>query len=388
MKQRFWSGISAAILTTTLGTTFSCHAETNEVKVTESEVKPGAVASQPSPPVNTQPDTIKVGEYQSKTGSDAQEQVIAKIQAHEVAGRQAATLYLRDIPVLTFFGASPVESSSVKQGTLSQNSSQQVENAAIDPMARATAVAAKLNQLNRENLDASQITVAYAVSNKVSSTSEETLLAQANTASNQKTARSAKNNRDTPNGTLRDRYIIKINNEKLVEITDNTRLPDSTNNLAEDALQATNRLRRLMGNAPPLTDIPGRPTPQQMPAQVAFAPLPTVRAVLGGLASWYGPGFHGNRSASGERYNQEALTAAHRSLPFGTMVRVTNLRNGLSVVVRINDRGPFSRGRIIDLSAASARIIGLKGTGVARVTVEVLGKPEEITIDSPFPLIN
>jgi rare lipoprotein A len=380
MKQRFWSGISAAILTTTLGTTFSCHAETNKVKVTESEVKPGAVASQPSPPVNTQPDTIKVGEYQSKTGSDAQEQVIAKIQAHEVAGGQAATLYLRDIPVLTFFGASPVESSGVKQGTLSQKGSQQVENAEIDPIARATAVAAKLNQLNRENLDASQITVAYAVSNKVSSTSEETLLAQANTSSNQKTGTSAKNNRD--------RYIITINNEKLVEITDNTRLPDSTNNLAEDALQATNRLRRLMGNAPPLTDIPGRPTSQQMPAQVAFAPLPTVRAVLRGLASWYGPGFHGNRSASGERYNQNALTAAHRSLPFGTMVRVTNLRNGLSVVVRINDRGPYSRGRIIDLSAAAARIIGLKSPGVARVTVEVLGEPQVITTDSPLPLSN
>ncbi|MFB2878638.1 septal ring lytic transglycosylase RlpA family protein [Floridanema aerugineum] len=380
MKQRFWSGISAAILTTTLGTTFSCHAETNKVKVTESEVKPGAVASQPSPPVNTQPDTIKVGEYQSKTGSDAQEQVIAKIQAHEVAGGQAATLYLRDIPVLTFFGASPVESSGVKQGTLSQKGSQQVENAEIDPIARATAVAAKLNQLNRENLDASQITVAYAVSNKVSSTREETLLAQANTSSNQKTGTSAKNNRD--------RYIITINNEKLVEITDNTRLPDSTNNLAEDALQATNRLRRLMGNAPPLTDIPGRPTSQQMPAQVAFAPLPTVRAVLRGLASWYGPGFHGNRSASGERYNQNALTAAHRSLPFGTMVRVTNLRNGLSVVVRINDRGPYSRGRIIDLSAAAARIIGLKSPGVARVTVEVLGEPQVITTDSPLPLSN
>lgn len=380
MKQRFWSGISAAILTTALGTTLSCNAETNKVKGTESEVKPGAVASQPSPPANTQADTIKVGEYQSQTGSNAQEQVIAKIQAHEVAGRQAATLYLRDIPVLTFFGSSPVESSSVKQGTLSQNGGQQVENAANGPIARASAVAAKLNQLNRENLDASQITVAYAVSNKVSSTSEETLLAQANTSSNQKTGTSAKNNRD--------RYIIKINNEKLVEITDNTRLPDSTNNLAEDALQATNRLRRLMGNAPPLTDIPGGSKPQPQPAQVAFAPLPTVRAVLRGLASWYGPGFHGNRSASGERYNQNALTAAHRSLPFGTMVRVTNLRNGLSVVVRINDRGPFSRGRIIDLSAASARIIGLKSSGVARVTVEVLGKPEEITTDSPFPLIN
>ncbi|MBE9229996.1 septal ring lytic transglycosylase RlpA family protein [Phormidium sp. LEGE 05292] len=388
MKQRFWSSISAAILTTALGTTLSCHAETNKVKGKESEIKPAPAASQPLPPASTQTDTIKVGEYQSKTGGNAQEQVIAKIQTHEVAGRQIAILYLRDIPVLTFVGSSPVESSNVKEGTLSQNGSQQVENTATNPIARATAVAAKLNQLNRENLDANNITVAYSVSNKVSSTSEEILQAQAHIASNQKTAILAKNNRNTSNGTLRDRYIIKVNNELLVEITDQTRLPDTTNNLAEDALQATNRLRRLMGNAPPLTDIPGRPTAQPQPAQVAFAPIPTVKAVLSGLASWYGPGFHGNRSASGERYNQNALTAAHRSLPFGTMVRVTNLRNGLSVVVRINDRGPFARGRIIDLSAASARIIGLTSSGVAQVKLEVLGEPRIITTDAPVSSIN
>lgn len=371
MKQKFWSGVSAAILTTALGTTLSCHAETNKVGGTESQTKPAAAASQPSTPVNTQPDTIKVGEYQSKTGSNAQEQVIAKIQAHEIASRQAVTLYLRDIPVLTFVGASPVESNSVKEGTLAHNGSQTVENT-VNPMARATAVAAKLNQLNRENLDGSQITVAYAVNNKVSSSNEETLQAQVNTVSNQKTAISAKVNPD--------RYIIKVNNEKLVEITNYTRLPDTTNNLAEDALQATNRMRRLMGNAPPLTEIPGRPTPQSQPGQVAFLnPEPTIKAILRGIASWYGPGFHGNRTANGERYNQNSLTAAHRSLPFGTKVRVTNLRNGLSVVVRINDRGPFIRGRIIDLSAAAARTIGLTSSGIARVTVEVLGESQVVT---------
>jgi len=381
MKQRFWSGFSAAILTTALGTTLSCHAETNKVKGTESEIKPAAAASQPLPPGNTQSDTIKVGEYQLKTGSNAQQQVIAKITGYEVAGRQAATLYLRDIPVLTFFGSPPVESNSVKEGTLQQDEKQQVESAAINPIARATRVAAKLNQLSRENLDANQITVAYVGSNKVSRTSEEVLQAQANTTSNQKTTILAKANHDTPDGTLRDRYIIKVNDENLVEISNQTRLPDTTNNLAEDALQATNRLRRLMGNAPPLTDIPGKPTPQPQPqpAKVAFAPLPTIKSILRGIASWYGPGFHGSRSANGEMYNQNALTAAHRSLPFGTMVRVTNLTNGLSVVVRINDRGPFARGRIIDLSAAAARIIGLTSSGLASVTVEVLGEPQVIT---------
>jgi len=87
-------------------------------------------------------------------------------------------------------------------------------------------------------------------------------------------------------------------------------------------------------------------------------------------ASYYGGKYHGRLTASGERFNMHAMTAAHRSLPFGTRVRVTNLDNGKSVVVRINDRGPFVRGRVIDLSRAAAKKIGL--TGLAPVRVEVL----------------
>ena len=93
-----------------------------------------------------------------------------------------------------------------------------------------------------------------------------------------------------------------------------------------------------------------------------------------GMASWYGPGFHGRRTASGETFNSSSLTAAHRYLPFGTKVRVTNLRNGRSVVVRINDRGPFSGGRLIDLSRGAAAIIGVFQSGVAPVVLEVLGR--------------
>jgi rare lipoprotein A len=81
-----------------------------------------------------------------------------------------------------------------------------------------------------------------------------------------------------------------------------------------------------------------------------------------GVASWYGPGFHGRRTASGERFNTNSFTAAHRSLPFGTRVRVKNSKTGRSVVVRINDRGPFTRGRVIDLSKAAAQAIGMGGT--------------------------
>ena len=92
-----------------------------------------------------------------------------------------------------------------------------------------------------------------------------------------------------------------------------------------------------------------------------------------GIASWYGPGFHGRRTSSGEIYDQFDLTAAHQTLPHGTRVRVTNLTNNRSVLVRINDRGPFVDDRIIDLSYAAARQIEMIGPGTAPVRIEVLG---------------
>lgn len=90
-----------------------------------------------------------------------------------------------------------------------------------------------------------------------------------------------------------------------------------------------------------------------------------------GVASWYGPGFDGKRTASGEVYDMEEMTAAHRRLPFGTRVQVTNLDNGRRVVVRINDRGPFVDNRIIDVSLAAARDLDMLGPGTARVRLTI-----------------
>jgi rare lipoprotein A len=106
-----------------------------------------------------------------------------------------------------------------------------------------------------------------------------------------------------------------------------------------------------------------------------------------GLASWYGGKFQGRQTASGEIFDTNQPTAAHKTLPFGTIVRVTNLENGRSTVVRINDRGPFVPGRIIDLSRASALAIGLAGTGVARVRIEELrpDSPEAAGLRSAAP---
>jgi rare lipoprotein A len=91
-----------------------------------------------------------------------------------------------------------------------------------------------------------------------------------------------------------------------------------------------------------------------------------------GTASWYGPGFHGRKTASGERFNSYDMTAAHRSLPFGTRLKVTNETNGRSVVVRVNDRGPFAHRRIIDLAKGPAQALGLTNAGTAYVSLQRL----------------
>ena len=122
-----------------------------------------------------------------------------------------------------------------------------------------------------------------------------------------------------------------------------------------------------------------RPTPPASPpkaAPVVRAPQPAVKPKAEpsyqaqGKASYYAARHHGRRTASGERLNNNALTAAHRELPFGTQVKVTNLSNNKSVVVRINDRGPHTRGRLIDLSRQAAEQLGMLRSGTAKVRVQ------------------
>ncbi|HEF4778974.1 septal ring lytic transglycosylase RlpA family protein [Burkholderia multivorans] len=95
-----------------------------------------------------------------------------------------------------------------------------------------------------------------------------------------------------------------------------------------------------------------------------------------GRASWYGKGFHGRRTANGERFNMNAFTAAHRTLPLSSYIKVTNASNGKWVVVKVNDRGPFKRGRVLDLSYAAAKVIGLVHAGTGRVKIEGLSPQE------------
>jgi len=108
------------------------------------------------------------------------------------------------------------------------------------------------------------------------------------------------------------------------------------------------------------------------PKPVYFPGYP-VGFVERGVASWYGPGFHGNKTANGERYDMNQLTAAHRTLPLGSIAVVRSMSTGRQVTVRINDRGPFARGRILDLSLAGAQVLGMTGAGTEQIELRVVG---------------
>lgn len=116
-----------------------------------------------------------------------------------------------------------------------------------------------------------------------------------------------------------------------------------------------------------------------IPASKVRVPTPPeTQLSQTGIASWYGPGFHGKATANGEIYDQNQFTAAHQTLPLGTRVMVTNLENGSAAEVMINDRGPFAKGRIIDLSYAAAQSISMVGPGTALVRVDVIDSPARI----------
>jgi rare lipoprotein A len=122
---------------------------------------------------------------------------------------------------------------------------------------------------------------------------------------------------------------------------------------------------------PPVAELP----PAQPEAPVAEPRAVTITASQGGFASWYGKGLQGHRTASGERFDMHAMTAAHRTLPFGAWVRVTAVGTRRSVVVRVNDRGPFVKDRVIDLSYAAASALGIAHSGRTKVELVRVQRP-------------
>lgn len=159
-----------------------------------------------------------------------------------------------------------------------------------------------------------------------------------------------------------------------------------TTNLRDTAVSAPKVSSDREGAASPLGYVAVKPDAPQGAGARAGGPIAVRTKIthatsdrvvreISGVASWYGPGFHGRLTANGEIYNQNALTAAHKSLPFNTRVRVTAVSTGQSVIVKINDRGPYIGNRIIDLSAAAASAIGLRHMGVGKVKLEILEEP-------------
>ncbi len=119
---------------------------------------------------------------------------------------------------------------------------------------------------------------------------------------------------------------------------------------------------------------------------VKYYPIvPTIGETFRGIASWYGPNFHGGKTSNGEYYDMNSLTAAHKTLPMNTLVKVTNLKNGASTIVRINDRGPFVSGRIIDLSHQAAQEIDMLHSGIANVELEVVDVDGRVSQSKPAP---
>jgi rare lipoprotein A len=135
---------------------------------------------------------------------------------------------------------------------------------------------------------------------------------------------------------------------------------------------------------PAPTSLPGQPKPYRVDG-TWYSPMPHAKGFNQlGIASWYGKKFHGRKTSSGEIYNMYAMTAAHKTLPLGTWVQVRRLDTGRQIVVRINDRGPFIRNRIIDLSYTAAKKLGIVGSGTARVEVLALGERQQTLAGDAF----
>ncbi len=337
MNRKFWTGLTTALLTT-VGTTavIAVSLQGSEASDTLDKVEQigemlgiGTLVAQESSDFQTQ-NIVSLGPITTDANTETASEEVATLYLHQWQYQLAVTLRIRQIPVLTFLGSKADLAAIKEQGD--DIDANQIESEALK---RAKAFAKRLNELNNDNtFKAENLTISL--------NSDKT-------------------------------HSIKLNSEELIKLDQGVILPDTTRNEAVDALQATNRLRRLMGDAPPLTAIvnPKQPSRNNESGLASVRPVTSRRK---GMASWYGPGFHGRLTANGERYNQNGLTAAHKSLPFGTQVRVTNLNNGRSVIVRINDRGPYIHGRVIDLSKGAANVIGLLNSGVAPVQLEILGR--------------
>ncbi|MGL5033186.1 MAG: septal ring lytic transglycosylase RlpA family protein, partial [Microcystaceae cyanobacterium] len=338
MKTAITSGLTLTALVTTLGSSLflldnpeKTWASSADVASAVSEVQPLSQESAiPSSAISTNNQNGMVRPEIAPTFLTPQSAapIATTVPYATKDGRLAVTVRFKSLPIVTLLGTTE---------ELKSFSPQNVTDKGVQSQAKA--IADKLNQFAQaQDFDATSITLTQ--------------------------------------DKRQQTYSIQVAGEELIRLDRNTVLPGQARLSSQTALQITNNLRRLMGNAAPLKTLataslsPGNGALSQ--PNVGIQETTVRQRVRSGIASWYGPGFHGRRTANGERYNQNSLTAAHKTLPFGTQVLVTNLHTGRSVMVRINDRGPFIRGRVIDLSAGAAKVIGVYGRGTAPVALEIV----------------
>ena len=293
----------------------------------------GVVASAPalqaSLPDPGAVDVLKLGELAPEEARA--DLPLSTLYSYTIDGQDAATVYVRDLPIISFIAQDPNQPS---------------------PLDRATDLTSHLNQLAQQAPDQADITVDWVEV-------------------------------ETDATTVASHYLIKIGDESLLEVGDGVLLAPGTENHASAALMAANRLRRLLFDAPPLSSVPQPPQPLQaepVALENEGSLEPTLQAETQSsspasspvAASSPGATEQGIASFYHHPQTSQTLTAAHRTLPFGTRVRVINIENGAEAVVEINDRGPFIPGRVIDVSIAAAQALRMIQMGVAPVRVEVL----------------
>ncbi|MEM8717607.1 MAG: septal ring lytic transglycosylase RlpA family protein [Cyanobacteria bacterium P01_A01_bin.3] len=232
----------------------------------------------------------------------------ASLYAHELWGHEAATVYLEGLPLVTFTAAN---------------------SPSANPEDLAAGLTERLNQLAQSESESYDIGLISGVN-----------------------------------------YAVTVDGDAVIEIDDTVQSTLRNRDRSATATIVANQMRRVLQGASPIDASDAVVVARASSDYTSSAE--SVTSTQRGLASWYGPGFAGRLSANGEVFNPEHMTAAHKYLPFNTMVEVISLTTGQSVVVRINDRGPFVGERIIDLSAAAARSIGLMQSGVGPVEIRIL----------------
>ncbi|MGQ9866182.1 MAG: septal ring lytic transglycosylase RlpA family protein [Pseudanabaenaceae cyanobacterium] len=289
------------------------------------------------------PTPLKVGETRSQGMQRVSRDSLTRVVPHTENGRAAATVFLRGLPVITYLG--PVGEPSATGDVKVANPVTRVKVAGTDtlpglaavpdPTERAAIAAATFTEFARSGLAADGVTAVW------------------------------------EDGA----FWLRLGDRAQFVLEEGVQLPNTTGDRERDALQMANLLRRLLGNAAPLSRVANAPP---RPAAPAVASVPAVgqpRRVFAGLASWYGPGLYGRPTATGRPLTRDSFHAAHPYLPLGTTVRITHTANGRSTVLRIEDRGPFHGNRLLDITEAAARALGMISAGLVTVRVEVLSLP-------------